>query len=150
MQVRQIISRNGRHPQVQLFAKASGEHPCKRLDMACSCFEVPAAGENLLEPDLPIVGEVVGMPRHPRGDPPHFRHLSVWTVELPLSCETGEGNPERSCIAAAISQFLKFFVKCSSVGMAVVETLVKIFGELVQHSWQAGSRCPNNSSTLFA
>lgn len=59
MQLRQIISRDGRHPQVQSFPKASGEHLRERLDMSCSYFEVWAAGEDLPPPDLLVVGEVV-------------------------------------------------------------------------------------------
>lgn len=44
MQLRQIINRDGRHPQVQSFSKASDEHLRERLDLSCSYFEVPAAG----------------------------------------------------------------------------------------------------------
>ena len=61
MHLRQIICRDGRHPRVQLLTKMFGEHLRERLDMACSCFEVWAAGENLFEPDLLVVGEVVGV-----------------------------------------------------------------------------------------
>lgn len=59
MQLRQNISRDGRHPQFQLFIKASDEYLRERVGMSCSYFEVPAAGENLLESDLVTVGEVL-------------------------------------------------------------------------------------------
>lgn len=42
-----------------MFPRAFGEHLRKRLDMPCSCFKMWAAGKNLLEPDLFVVGEAV-------------------------------------------------------------------------------------------
>lgn len=141
MQVRQIICRDGRRPRVQLFAKAFDEHLRKRLDMACSCFEMWTAGENLLEPDLLVVGEVVGVTQHPRRDPPHLRHFRCGRWCCPYSAKRTKVIPD-GAVAAAISQCSKFFVKYSSGGMAVIETLVKVFGELVQHSWPAGPRRP--------
>lgn len=65
IQLRKVVCRDGWHPGVQLFTKASGEHFRERLDVSCSCFEVLAAGEDLFEPDLLVVGEVVGMSQYP-------------------------------------------------------------------------------------
>ena len=45
-----MICRDGRHPRVQLFTKAFGEHLRKRCDMPYSGFEVWAAGEDLFSP----------------------------------------------------------------------------------------------------
>lgn len=138
MQVRQIICRDGRHPRVQLFAKASGEHLRKRSDMPCSGLEMWAAGENLLESDLLVVSEVVGVTQHPGGDPPDLRNLSSGRRSA-----DGVQGPQvvaDGTVAAAISQCLKFFVKCSSGGTFVVETLVQVDSELVQHSGLAGPR----------
>lgn len=65
MQLRQIISRDGSHPRVQLFPKAFGEQLGERSDMPCSGLEMWTAGENLLEPDLLVAGEVGGVTQHP-------------------------------------------------------------------------------------
>ena len=45
-----MICRDGRHPRVQLFTKAFGEHLRKRCDVPYSGFEVWAAGEDLFSP----------------------------------------------------------------------------------------------------
>jgi hypothetical protein len=54
-----IICRDSGHPRVQLFTTAFGQYLRERSDMPCTCFEVPAAGEDLFESDLLVVSEVV-------------------------------------------------------------------------------------------
>ena len=136
MPVRHIICRDGSHPRVQLLTRAFGEHLRKRSDMPCGGLEMWAAGENLLESDLLVVGEVGGVSQHPAGDPPDLRNLS--------SGRRSADGTKRSqvvadgAVAAAISQCLKFFVKCSSGGASVVEARVQLDGELVQDSGLAG------------
>ena len=149
MQVRQIICRDGRHPRVQLFAKAFDEHLRKRLDMACSCFEMWTAGENLLEPDLLVVGEVVGVTQHPRRDPPHLRHFRCGRWCCPYSAKRTKVIPD-GAVAAAISQCSKFFVEREA---EVCPSLKRSCGYSANSSSKVGwpaRGAPNNSSTLLA
>lgn len=129
-QVRQIICRDGRHPRVQLFAKAFDEHLRKRLDMACSGFEMSTAGENLLESDLLVGSEVIGMTQHPRGDSPDLRNLSPGRRSAE-DAQRSQVVADRS-VAASISTRAKFFVERSRGGGPVVEPFVQVLGKLVQ------------------
>jgi hypothetical protein len=55
MQVRQIVRRDGRHPGAPTAAVTAGEHLGERRDVRGGGLEVPAAGQNLLEPESLVV-----------------------------------------------------------------------------------------------